>query len=340
MPEAKVTELTSKEKAAILLISLGPEKSAAVFRHLKEEEIESITLQIANIQLVLPEVREAVIEEFYQICLAQQYIAEGGLSYARQILEKALGQAKAHEVINKLTVSLQVKPFDFIRKIDASQILSFIQNEHPQTIALILAFLKPKQAAEVISNLPADKQFDVAKRIATMDRTPPDVIKEVEKSLEKKLSTLMTNDYSDAGGVDTVVDILNAVDISTNKNIMDQMEAEDADLSDEIKKKMFVLEDIITLDNRAIQLVLRQDIDNRELAVALKGASPELQNVILSNMSKRLAAMIKDDMDYMGPVRRSDVEEAQQKIVNIVRRLQDSGEIIIARGGGADEIIL
>jgi flagellar motor switch protein FliG len=287
----------------------------------------------------MPDVKEEVLNEFYQICVAQKYIAEGGLSYAKQVLEKALGQEKAFEVISKLTVSLKARPFDFIRKADPSQILNFIQNEHPQIIALILSYLRPKQAADVLAELSPEKQAEVAKRIAIMDRTTPDVIKEVEKALEKKLSNLMTEDYTTVGGVDSVVEILNSVDRTTEKNIMETLEAEDAELSEEIRRKMFVFEDIITLDNRSIQTVLRQDIDNRELAVALKGSSAEVQNVIFANISKRLSAMIKEDMEFMGPVRKTDVEEAQQKIVNIIRRLQDTGEIIVARGGG-DEIIV
>ena len=338
MPTSTASELTGREKAAILLITIGPEKSAQVFKHLKEEEIEALTLEIANISAVMPETREDVLNEFYEICLAQQYITEGGITYAKQILEKALGETKAYEVISKLTVSLQVRPFDFVRKADTTQILNFIQNEHPQTIALILAYIRPKQAAEVLSELSPDKQAEVAKRIAQMDRTSPDVIKEVEKVLEKKLSSMLTEDFTTVGGVDSVVDILNSVDRTTEKHIMETLDVEDSNLAEEIKKKMFVFEDILTLDNRAIQILLRQDIDNRELAVALKGSSQELQNLIFANQSKRLAAMIKEDMEYMGPVRRSDVEDAQQKIVNIVRKLQDMGEIIISRSGGDDVI--
>ena len=332
-------DYTGKEKAAMLLITLGPEKSAKIFKHLKEDEIETLTLEIANTTSVLPDVKEQVLEEFYQICIAQQYITEGGINYAKNVLEKALGDSKAVEIIQKLTVSLQVRPFDFIRKDDVSQVINFIQNEHPQTIALILSYLKPVQAAQVISSLAPDKQADVARRIALMDRTSPDVIKEVEMALEKKLSAMMTSDYADVGGVDAIVEILNSVDRTTEKNIMETLETEDMELSEEIKKKMFVFEDILTLDNRSIQTVLRQEIDNRELAIALKGSSEEVQDVIFQNLSKRLAAMIREDMEYMGPVRKSDVEEAQQKIVNIIRRLQDTGEIIIARGGG-DEVIV
>jgi len=337
MATTPTAKLTGREKAAILLITLGPEKSAQVFRHLKEDEIESLTLEIANISAVMPETKEAVLDEFYQICLAQKYITEGGIAYAKQILEKALGESKAFDVINKLTMSLQVRPFDFIRKSDASQVLNFIQNEHPQTIALILSYLRPKQAGEVLSELSPDKQTEVARRIAQMDRTSPDVIKEVEKVLEKKLSSLLTEEYTAVGGVDSVVEILNAVDRSTEKHILETLEREDRELSDEIKRKMFVFEDILTLDGRAIQTVLRE-VDNRDLALALKNSSEELQNLILSNISKRLAAMVREDMEYMGPVRRSDVEEAQQKIVNIIRRLQDTGEVMIARGGGDDII--
>ncbi len=332
------SDFSGKEKAAMLLIALGPEKSAQVFRHLKEEEIEQLTLEIANIRSVSPETKEKVLEEFYQVCLAQQYIAEGGISYAKQILERALGADKALEVINKLTVSLQVRPFDFVRKTDASQLLNFIQNEHPQTIALILSYLKANQSSVVLAALPQEKQADVARRIALMDRTSPDIIKEVERVLEKKLSALMTEDYTAVGGVDAIVEILNAVDRGTEKHIMETLEVEDTELAEEIKKRMLVFEDIITLDNRSIQRILRE-VDNNDLAIALKGAGEEVQNLIFSNMSKRLATMIKEDMDFMGPVRLRDVEEAQQKIVNIIRKLEDAGEIVISRGGG-DEIIV
>ncbi|MCR5223039.1 MAG: flagellar motor switch protein FliG [Lachnospiraceae bacterium] len=326
------------QKAAILLIALGPERSAMIFKYLKEEEIEDLTLEIANTRSVTPQVKESVIEEFYQICLAQQYIAEGGIGYAKELLEKALGADKALDVIGKLTASLQVKPFEFIRKTEASQILNFIQDEHPQTIALILSYLNPGQAALIISALPPDRQADVAKRIALMDRTSPDVIKEVEKILETKLSSLVNQDYTIIGGVDSVVEILNTVDRSTEKHIMETLEIDEPELADEIRKKMFVFEDILLLDDRAIQRVLR-DVDNSDLGIALKGANEEVQNAIFNNLSKRLAVMIKEDMEFMGPVRMKDVEEAQQKIVNTIRRLEDSAEIVISRGGG-DEIVV
>ena len=332
------SERTGREKAAMLLISIGPEKSAEIFKHLKEEEIEQLTLEIANIRTVSPEDKEKVMEEFYQICLAQEYIAEGGIGYAKEILEKALGTQKALDVINKLTVSLQVRPFEFVRKADPSQLLNFIQKEHPQTIALILAYLKPQQASVVLAALPQDKQADVARRIATMDRTSPEVIKEVERILEKNLSSLVTEDFTAAGGVQAIVNILNTVDRGTEKYIMETLEIEDTDLAEEIRKRMFVFEDILTLDNRSIQRFLR-DVENNQLAIALKGATEEVQKTIFGNMSKRLSEMIKEDIEFMGPVRLKDVEEAQQKIVNIIRKLEDAGEIVISRGGG-DEIIV
>ncbi|OPZ86272.1 MAG: Flagellar motor switch protein FliG [Firmicutes bacterium ADurb.Bin419] len=332
------SDITGKEKAAMLLIALGPEKSAEIFKHLKDEEIEQLTLEIANIRTVTSEEKEKVLEEFYQICLAQDYIAEGGIAYAKEILEKALGTQKALDVLNKLTVSLQVRPFDFVRKADPSQLLNFIQNEHPQTIALILAYLKPQQSSIVLSALPQEKQADVARRIATMDRTSPEVIKEVERVLEKKLSALVTEDFTAAGGVQSIVDILNSVDRGTEKYIMETLEIEDTDLAEEIKKRMFVFEDILSLDNRSIQRFLRE-VDNGQMAIALKGSTEEVQNKIYANMSKRMQEMIKEDIDFMGPVRLKDVEEAQQKIVNIIRKLEDAGEIVISRGGG-DEIIV
>ena len=331
-------ELSGVQKAAVLLISLGPEKSANIFKHLKEDEIETLTLEIANTRNVPPDIKEKVLEEFYEICLAQQYIAEGGIGYAKELLDKALGEDKARDVIGRLTASLQVRPFEFVRKADPSQLLNFIHDEHPQTIALILAYLPSAQAAAVVGSLPLEKQADVAKRIALMDRTSPDVIKEVEKVLEKKLSSLVNQDYTIVGGVDAIVSIHNTVDRSTEKHIMETLEIEEPELADEIRRKMFVFEDILMLDNRAIQTVLR-DVDNNELAIALKNANEDVQNIIFTNLSSRLAAMIKEDMEYMGPVRLKDVEEAQQKIVNIIRKLEDTGEIVISRGGGDDIIV-
>lgn len=331
-------ELSGKEKAAILLISLGPEYSAEIFKHLSDDEIEELTLEIANMNRVDPEVKEEVLEEFHQVCIAQEYISEGGINYAKDVLEKALGSEKAMSIIGKLTASLQVKPFDFARKAEASQLLNFIQNEHPQTIALILSYLSTEQSGQILSALPQNKQSEVAQRIATMDRTSPDIIKEVEDVLEEKLSSLVNQDYTDAGGVDAIVEILSSVDRGTEKNIIDTLEVEDAELAEEIKKRMFVFEDIINLDSASIQRFIRE-IDNNDLAIALKGSTEEVADIVYTNMSKRMAEMIKEDMEFMGPVRLRDVEEAQQKIVNVIRKLEEAGEIIIARGGG-DEIVV
>ena len=335
---AKVSELTGIQKAAILLITLGPEKAAKVFKFLKEEEIEQLTLEIANTRSVSQALKEEVLDEFYEVCLAQQYIAEGGIGYAKELLEKALGNEKAMEVIGKLTASLQVRPFEFIRKTDVSLLSNFILDEHPQTIALILSYLSTQQASAILSQLSLDKQADVAKRIAQMDRTSPDVIKEVERVMERKLASLVNQDYTIAGGVDAVVEILNTVDRGTEKHIMETLEIDEPELADEIRKKMFVFEDILTLDDRSIQRVLRE-VDNNELAVALKSAGEDVQAAIFNNLSKRLATMIREDMDFMGPVRMKDVEEAQQKIVNIIRKLEDSGEIVTSRGGGDDLVV-
>ena len=313
-------ELTGVQKAAILLIALGPEKSATIFKHLKEDEIEELTLEIANTRSVSPQTKEAVLEEFYQVCLAQQYIAEGGIGYAKELLDKALGEDQAQAVITKLTASLQVRPFEFVRKTDPSQVLNFIQDEHPQTIAMILSYLSSSQAAMILGALAPEKQADVAKRIAMMDRTSPDVIKEVESVLERKLASLANQDYTIVGGVDAIVNILNTVDRGTEKHIMESLEVEEPELADEIRKKMFVFE-------------------NSDLEVALKGSNEEVKSVILKNLSKRLAAMIEEDIEFMGPVRMKDVEEAQQKIVAVIRKLEDSAEIVISRGGG-DEVIV
>ena len=331
-------EMTGVQKAAVLLITLGPEKSAELFKHLKEEEIEELTLEIANTRSVSPQVKEEVVNEFYQICLAQSYIAEGGIDYAKKLLDAALGGDEAQRVISKLTASLQVRPFEFILKTEPSQILNFIQDEHPQTIAMILSYLAPAKASMILGALSPELQADVAKRIALMDRISPEVIKEVERVLERRLSSLLNQDYTIAGGVDATVAILNAVDRGTEKRIMESLEIDQPELAEEIRKKMFVFEDILLLDDRAIQRVLR-DVDNSTLGVALKGSNEEVQGVVFKNMSSRLASMVKEDMDFMGPVRMKDVEEAQQQIVAVIRKLEDQGEIVISRGGGDDLVV-
>lgn len=331
-------ELSGKEKAAVLLISLGPEVSANIFKHMKEEEIEQLTLEIANVRKVTNEHRDSVLKEFHQLAVANEYLSQGGIDYAKDVLERALGTQKAIEIINRLTSSLQVRPFDFIRKTDPSQLLNFIQGEHPQTIALIMAYLEPEQASIIMSALPAESQADVTRRMAMMDRISPEILKEVESVLERKLSSLLTQDYSSAGGIQSVVDVLNQVDRGTEKSIMETLEVDDPELAEEIKKRMFVFEDIVQLDDRAVQQVLRE-IDTGDLALALKGASEEVTVKFQRNMSQRAAEMLKEDIEYMGPVRLRDVEDAQQRIVNTIRKLEELGEIVISRGGG-DEIIV
>jgi flagellar motor switch protein FliG len=335
---SKTLELTGKQKTAILLLSLGSDVSAGILQHLREDEIEEITLEIANLKRVPPELRDQVIEEFHQICLAQEYILSGGIEMAREILDKALGSHKADDVIEKLTSSLTVRPFDFARKTEPSQLLNFIQNEHPQTIALVMAYLKSEQAGIILSALPPLQQVEVAKRLATMDRTSPEVLHEVELVLEKKLSSFVMQDFSIAGGIESVVSVLNRVDRGTEKTILEALAEDNPELADEIKRRMFVFEDIAQLDSRTVQRVMR-DVDSKDLGMALKTASEEVKNLVFKNMSKRAVDLLKEDMSFLGPVRLRDVEEAQQKIVNVIRQLEDSGEIVISRGR-EDELIV
>ncbi|HEY4567720.1 flagellar motor switch protein FliG [Planococcaceae bacterium Storch 2/2-2] len=334
----KDKEMTGRQKAALLLISLGPEVSAAVYKHLNEDEIEKLTLEISSVKKVESDVKDQIIEEFHNIALAQDYISQGGIGYAKTVLEKALGKDHAQTIINRLTSSLQVRPFDFARRADPAQLFNFIQNEHPQTIALILSYLEPEQAGTILSSLSQEVQADIAKRLATMESTSPEVISEVESVLERKLSSTVTQDFTETGGVDAVVEVLNGVDRTTEKTILDTLEIQDPELAEEIRKRMFVFEDIVTLDNRSIQRVIR-DCENEDLILSLKVSSEEVKDVLFKNMSSRMAESFKDEMEVMGPVRLSDVEEAQTRIVATIRRLEDAGEIIIARGGGDDIIV-
>lgn len=330
--------LTGKQKAAILLISLGPDVSAQVYKYLSEEEIEQLSLEISSVKRVESEMKENVLEQFQQIALAQDYISQGGIGYAKTVLEKAFGKQEATDIINRLTSSLQVRPFDFARKADPQQLLNYIQTEHPQTIALVLSYLDAEQAGQILSELPADLQADIAKRIATMDSTSPEIISQVEEILEQKISSSLTEDYTQTGGIEAVVEVLNGVDRSTERTILDALEIQDPELADEIKKRMFVFEDIVILDNRAIQRVIRE-VDNEDLRLSLKVASEEVKEIVFKNMSQRMSDTFKEEMEYMGPVRLRDVEEAQTRIVSTIRRLEEVGEIIIARGGGDDIIV-
>jgi flagellar motor switch protein FliG len=330
--------LSGRQKAAVFLVTLGSEISSEIFKHLREDEIETLTFEIARLENFSNEDKAAVLQEFQELMMAQDFINSGGIDYARELLEKSLGSQKAVDIINRLTTSLQVRPFDFIRRTDPTHLLNFLQQEHPQTIALILAYLEPQKASVILGNLPNEIQSDVAKRIATMDRTSPETLREVERVLEKKLASISSEDYSVAGGVESIVEILNLVDRSTEKVIIESLEEEDPELAEEIKKRMFVFEDIVMLDDRAIQKVMRE-VDTAELAKALKAVDSEVQDKIFRNMSKRAAALLKDDMEYMGPIRMKDVEESQQKIVSIIRKLEEQGEIVVARAG-EDELVV
>lgn len=334
----KEKEMTGKQKAALLLISLGPEVAASVYKNLSEEEVERLTLEISSVKKVDSTIKEDVIEEFHNIAIAQDYISQGGIGYAKTVLEKALGKNHAQAILNRLTSSLQVRPFDFARRADPSQLLNFIQNEHPQTIALILSYLEAEQAGVILSSLPQEVQADIARRIATMDSTSPEVISEIEAVLERKLSSTVTQDFSETGGISAVVEVLNGVDRATEKTIIDALEEQDPELAEEIKKRMFVFEDIVTLDNRSIQRIIRE-CENEDLILSLKVSSEEVQNILFGNMSQRMAESFKEEIEVMGPVRLRDVEEAQSRIVGNIRKLEDAGEIIIARGGGDDVIV-
>lgn len=334
----KEKEMTGRQKAALLLISLGPEVAASVYKNLSEEEVERLTLEISSVKKVEASVKEEVIEEFHNIAMAQDYISQGGIGYAKTVLEKALGKNHAQAILNRLTSSLQVRPFDFARRADPGQLLNFIQNEHPQTIALILSYLEAEQAGVILSSLPQEVQADIARRIATMDSTSPEVISEIEAVLERKLSSTVTQDFSETGGVGAVVEVLNGVDRATEKTILDALEEQDPELAEEIKKRMFVFEDIVTLDNRSIQRIIRE-CENEDLILSLKVSSEEVQRILFDNMSQRMAESFQEEIEVMGPVRLRDVEEAQTRIVSNIRKLEDAGEIIIARGGGDDVIV-
>jgi len=323
--------IAGRQKAAILLVSLGAEASAAIFQHLRQDEIDELTLEIAGIGHVAPERKAEVVEEFYEVALAQEYISEGGLDYANAILEKALGSEHAQEVMARLSGAIQVSPFEFLRGTDATQIRNVIANEHPQTVALILAYLPSDTAAQVLGTLPENQQVDVATRIALMDRTAPEVIREIERVLERKLSSVINQDLTSAGGLRSLVDLLNQVDRGTERAIFEALEQEHPDIAEEVRRMMFLFEDIVTLDDRSIQQVLRE-VDTKELAVALKGTRDEVKDAIFRNMSERAATNIREDLEFMGPVRVKQVEEAQQKVVEIIRSLEESGQIVVVRG--------
>jgi flagellar motor switch protein FliG len=326
------------EKAAILFLALGPGISSKILKHFSESEIGQITLEIANTSRVTRERLEEVLDEFFLLYEAQHYLLNGGIDYARELLERTLGPQKAAELMKKMKETSKVKPFTFIRNADIKQLTGMIGQEHPQTIAYILSYLDSAQAAMVISELPQDIQSDIARRIAIMERTSPEILKEVESVMRERLSSMFHQDFATAGGIPTVVEILNHVDRGTEKLILEDLEEKDAELAEQIRQQMFIFEDIATLDDISIQRVLR-DLEGDVIALALKGASDEVKNCVFRNISRRAGEFLRDNMEYMGPVRLREVEEAQQRVVESIRKLDESGEIIISRGG-EDAIVI
>lgn len=331
--------LSPKEKAAVLMIALGKDTASKIYKYLSDEEIEKLTISITSLDRFNNEDSEEVFTEFYEMCIAQRYIAEGGITYARDVLVTAMGESRADDILTKLSSTLQARPFDFVRRADAAQVLNFIQNEHPQLIAIVLSYLSTSQSAEIVSSLDDEIQADVIRRMAKIGTVSPELIRQAEIVLERKLSTVGSSDTIAVGGIDAIVNILNFVDRSTESRILAAIEREDRDLAYEIHSKMFVFEDIAKLQDGEMQKVLR-DVDTDTLAVALKGANEKVSAKIFSNVSKRLQEMLKENMEFIGPVKVRDVEAAQQKIVNIIRSMEESNMIDISRGGREDELIV
>lgn len=330
--------LSARQKAAIMLMVIGPELAGPILRNFPEEQIEALSLEVARLDRVTPEQREGIINEFYELAIAQDFIAEGGIDNARSALMSAFGEDKAGEIMLRIVNAMQVTPFEFLKKADPAQVLSFIQDEHPQTIALILAYMPLGSAAAIIGKLPHDLRADVAARIASMDQTPPEVIRQVEGVLEKKVSSIVDQEMAQAGGPKALVDLLNRVDRGTERLIMDSLAENNPELADKVRNMMFVFEDVVQLDDRAVQQILKE-VDMKDLATALKGVNPEVQEKIFRNMSERAVAMLKEDMEFMGPVRLRVVEEAQQKIVSVIRRLEEAGEVVIGRNGEEEVLV-
>ncbi|HEX3018394.1 MAG TPA: flagellar motor switch protein FliG [Caproicibacter sp.] len=330
-------KITGAQKAAAVIIALGTDTASKIYKYLREDELEQITYEVARTSHISSEDMDEILNDFYQICLTEKVITDGGVEYARDVLEKAYGAQEATSLLERVTKSLRNKAFEFLRKADYKNLLTTIQNEHPQTIALILSYARADQAATVIAELPPDKQVDVVQRIAMMDRTSPDVIKIVENNLANKFSNLFDVDFTQFGGVDYAADVMNNMDRTAEKNIFDELNRKDSELSEEIRKKMFVFEDITILDDMSIQRFLRE-VDSKDLVYALKGANKEVADIIFKNMSNRSADTVKSDLEYTHNVRLKDVEEAQQRIVGVIRRLESEGELVISKGG-KDEII-
>jgi len=334
-----VDELTGRQKAAILIIAIGTDVASQVFKHLKDKEIEKLSIEIANMRDVSSTIMETVVEEFYQMIMAQEYISQGGIEYAKSVLEKALGPRKAHEVLSRVESAIHVSGFKLLKEVDPNQLLNFIQHEHPQTISLILANLEPEQTAQILSDLPPEIQSDVAYRVATMGKISPDLLSDIESVLETQVESVFGQDLSVAGGAKAVAEILNLTSRSVEKAVLSDLEKKNPELATEIKNLMFVFEDIVLLDDRSVQRVLRE-IDSKDLALALKMATDEVKDLVFRNMSERASNLLKEELEYMGPVRVKDVEEAQLKIVESIRNLEEDGEIIISGRGGEEEMIV
>ncbi len=334
----KQEKLTGRKKAAIFLVSIGAQNAALIMKNLKDEEVEILSFEIARLSNIPAEQKNNVLKEFYELLQASRYLVAGGIAYATDILERSLGAARANEIINRLTSSLQIKPFDFVKKADPQQLVNLLQSEHPQTIALILAYLEPKRSSDILSQLPVEIQTNVTRRIATMDRTNPEVVREVESTLEIKLSSFETDDLHVYGGIDTVAEMLNFADRSTEKTIIENLEEEDPELAEEIKKRMFVFEDIVILDDRSMQKVLRK-VDMFDLVKGLRSSDEEVKEKVLSNMSKRAAVILQEDIEFLGPIKLSDVEESQQRIVSIIRKMEEESDIVIIRSGEESSLV-
>ncbi len=332
------TSLTPRQKAAQIIIALGADVASSIFRFLQEEEIEKITFEVTRQEAMSPEMSDSVVEEFYSLCVAQKVYTEGGVAYARNVLEKAFGAQSAAALLDRVTRTLRTKAFEFIRKSDYKNLMNMIVNEHPQTIALILSYARADQASAIIAELPKEQRVDVVERIARMDKTSPDVIKHVETILERKFENIVSYELLEVGGINYIAEIMNNIDRGTEKHIFDELGRNDPKLAEEIRKRMFVFEDITILDPMSIQRFLRE-VEAKEMAIALKGSNKEVTAVIFENMSQRMSETIKSEIEYLHNVRVRDVEEAQQKIVAIIRRLEEEGEIVITKGG-KDEIIV
>ena len=337
MADKTATAMNPMQKAALVLSSIGSENASHVFKHFSEDEVERLTLEVAKLDYWPAEQVEGVLNDFYELCLTQKVISEGGVDYAREILEKAFGPQQANTLFEKITKQLKTKAFSFVRKADYKNLLALVQNEHPQTIALILSYSRSDQASAILSELPKDVRIDVVERIARMDNASPDVVKAIEETLEKKFAGLATMESMEVGGVNYIADVLNNVDRATEKFIFDELIQRDPRLAEEIRQKMFVFEDIAYLDAQAIQACLKE-VEPKDLAVAIKGSSSEVAEIIYANMSARMRESTQTDVEYLSNVRMRDVEESQQRIVAVIRRLEDEGLIEINKGGGDDVI--